>query len=434
MLMKSQKVFIVVLAVMATASALAGIRTDVQMRRAANRVLKSSQPLEQVAYYPGMALYRQAGGGFAIVSSDDNEPVVLAYSTNSTLSLSDDNPGFNWWLNATRKVMLQQQPRRETTKPDPSRFPTSVQPLLTTTWGQREPLKFMCPFDTYVSDLSQYGTYTPDAGHYSVGCGPLAMAQYMNYYKFPKHGMGEESVTVKYDQGDVTVHVDFEQATYDWDNMIDDYQGDYTREQGMAVAQLCYHCGVAAQTTWNSLGGGTTDQRIVEAFAKHFNYNDTAHYVPRSRYDEPTWMEMIYSMLSSGNPILYSAKDINIPAGIIAGHNFIIDGYDENGLVHVNWGWYGVENGYFDIALLNVLQYTYDDWQAMYVGLYPNREHLPGDVNDDGKMGIDDVTDLIDLLLAGNSAGNDQADVDADGRISIEDVTTLIDFLLSGNK
>lgn len=434
MLMKSLKYFIVVLAAMVAASALAGVRTDVQMRRAATRVLKSSRPLEQVAYYPGMALYRQAGGGFAIVSSDDNSPAVLAYSTNSTLSLSDDNPGFNWWLNATRKVMLQQQPRRETTKPDPSRFPTSVQPLLTTTWGQREPFKFMCPFDTYVSDLSQYGTYTPDAGHYSVGCGPLAMAQYMNYYKFPKHGMGEASVTVKYDQGNVTVHVDFEQATYDWDNMIDDYQGDYTREQGMAVAQLCYHCGVAAQTTWNSLGGGTTDQRIIEAFTKHFNYNDTAHYVPRSRYDEPTWMEMIYSMLSSGNPILYSAKDINIPAGIIAGHNFIIDGYDENGLVHVNWGWYGVENGYFDIALLNVLQYTYDDWQAMYVGLYPNREHLPGDVNDDGKVGIDDVTDLIDLLLAGNSAGNDQADVDADGRISIEDVTTLIDFLLSGNK
>ncbi len=432
--MRLLKFLIVVLAVMATASALAGVRTDVQMRRAATRVLKSSRPLEQVAYYPGMALYRQAGGGFAIISSDDNAPAVLAYSTNSTLNLSDDNPGFNWWLNATRKVMLQQQPRRQTTKPDPSRFPTSVQPLLTTTWGQREPFKFMCPFDTYVSDLSQYGTYTPDAGHYSVGCGPLAMAQYMNYYKFPKHGMGEESVTGKYDQGDVTVHVDFEQATYDWDNMIDDYQGDYTREQGMAVAQLCYHCGVAAQTTWNSLGGGTNDQRIVEAFTKHFNYNDTAHYVPRSRYDEPTWMEMIYSMLSSGNPILYSAKDINIVEGIIAGHNFIIDGYDENGLVHVNWGWYGVENGYFDVALLNVLQYTYDDWQAMYVGLYPNREHLSGDVNDDGKLGIDDVTDLIDILLAGNSASNDYADVDADSRVSIEDVTTLIDFLLSGNK
>ena len=92
-----------------------------------------------------------------------------------------------------------------------------------------------------------------------------------------------------------------------------------------------------------------------------------------------------------------------------------------------------MENGYFDIALLNVLQYTYDDWQAMYVGLYPNREQLTGDVNGDGKVGIDDVTDLIDLLLTGNTAGNDSADVNADGRVTIEDVTTLIDYLLTGN-
>ena len=431
--MKTLKYYIVVLSVMATASALAGVRTDVQMRSAASRVLKSSEPLEQVACYPGMALYRQADGGFAIVSSDDQKPAVLAYSLDGELNLSDDNPGFNWWLNATREVMLLHQPSRETTKPDPDRFPTSVQPLLTTTWGQREPFKFMCPFDSYVSDFSQYGTYTPDSGHYSVGCGPLAMAQYLYFYKFPKHGTGEESVTVAYDQGDVILHVDFEQATYDWDNMINDYQGDYTDEQGLAVATLCYHCGVAAKTTWNRLGGGTNDERILEAFIQHFNYNDTAHYVPRSRYDEPTWMEMIYGMLSSGNPILYSAKDINLELGIIAGHNFILDGYDENGLVHVNWGWYGLENGYFDVALLNVLQYTYDDWQAMYVGLYPNREAIPGDVNGDGNVTIDDVTKLIDILLTDDSSDNDNADVNADGRISIDDVTALIDYLLSGN-
>lgn len=432
--MKSLKYLIVVLAAMTAGSAWGDSRTDVQMRAAASRVLKSSRPLEQVAFYPGIALYRQAGGGFAIVASDDNKPAVLAYSRVGTLDLSDDNPGFNWWLNATRKVLLRHEPQRETTKPDPNLFPTQVQPLLTTTWGQREPFKFMCPFDTYVADQSLYGTYTPDRGHYAVGCGPLAMAQYMYYYKFPKHGKGEESVTVKYLQGDVIVHVDFEQANYDWENMIDDYQGEYTDEQGAAVAQLCYHCGVAAQTTWNSLGGGTTDARIIEAFTKHFNYNDTANYIPRSRYDEPTWMKMIYSMLSSGNPILYSAKDINIVEGIIAGHNFILDGYDENGLVHVNWGWYGQENGYFDIATLAVLQYTYDDWQAMYVGLYPNREHLQGDVNDDGEVDINDVTLLINIILTGNAAYAENNDVNNDGNVDISDVTTLIKYLLTGER
>ena len=80
-----------------------------------------------------------------------------------------------------------------------------------------------------------------------------------------------------------------------------------------------------------------------------------------------------------------------------------------------------------------MLQYTYDDWQAMYVGLYPNREHLRGDVNDDGKVNIDDVTELINLLLTGNAAGSDYADINGDGRVSIDDVTALINYLLSGN-
>lgn len=326
--------------------------------------------------------------------------------------------------------MIQSVPRLGTTKPDPTRFAAAVPPLLTTMWGQREPFKFMCPFDQYVQDVSLYGTYTPESGHYSVGCGPLAMAQYMNFYKFPSHGVGEESVTVRYDEGNVTLHVDFESSSYDWNQMIDDYQGEYTSRQGMAVARLCYDCGVAAQTTWNSLGGGTNDERILNAFINHFNYNDTAHYIPRSRYDEPTWMEYVYSILSSGTPILYSAKDINLEQGIIAGHNFIIDGYDENGLVHVNWGWYGFENGYFDIALLNVLQYTYDDWQAMYVGLYPNRETLVGDVDQNGKVNIADVTALIDIILYDQLSTT--ADVDHDGRITIADVTALIDKILLG--
>lgn len=413
-----------------TVSACYGASTDKTMRDVARHALNTTRPLERAAYYPGMAVYLQPGGGFAIVSSDE-KPRVLAYSPTGQLDLSHLNSGFNWWLNATRKVMLQSAPKRETTKPDPSRFATAVQPLLTTMWGQREPFKFMCPFDKYVQDFSHYGTYTPDSGHYSVGCGPLAMAQYLNFYKFPKHGVGEESVTVKYNEGNVKLTVDFESLTYEWDQMIDNYEGEYTARQGMAVARLCYDCGVAAQTTWNSLGGGTTDERILNAFIYHFNYNDTAHYIPRSRYDEPTWMEYIYSILSSGNPILYSAKDINLELGIIAGHNFIIDGYDENGLVHVNWGWYGIENGYFDIALLNVREYTYDDWQAMYIGLYPNRETLVGDVDQDGVITIADATELIDIIF--NKKQSAAADVDHDGNITIADVTTLIDMILSGN-
>ena len=58
-------------------------------------------------------------------------------------------------------------------------------------------------------------------------------------------------------------------------------------------------------------------------------------------------------------------------------------------------------------------------------------ETLNGDVNDDGKVNIEDVTDLIDMLLSGSEAPA-TADVNGDGKVSIEDVTDLIDMLLRG--
>ena len=64
----------------------------------------------------------------------------------------------------------------------------------------------------------------------------------------------------------------------------------------------------------------------------------------------------------------------------------------------------------------------------------PTPDIIPGDVNSDGKVNIDDVTDLIDYLLgiAGDNLP-EAADVDKDGKVNIDDVTTLIDMLL-GNK
>ena len=58
-----------------------------------------------------------------------------------------------------------------------------------------------------------------------------------------------------------------------------------------------------------------------------------------------------------------------------------------------------------------------------------------GDVDMDGKVGIADVTALIDYILSKDATGIslDAADVDLDGVISIADVTSLIDFILSGS-
>ncbi len=54
-----------------------------------------------------------------------------------------------------------------------------------------------------------------------------------------------------------------------------------------------------------------------------------------------------------------------------------------------------------------------------------------GDVDDDGEIGISDVSALVDYLLdTSNTINLANADVDEDGEIGISDVSALVDMLL----
>ena len=65
-------------------------------------------------------------------------------------------------------------------------------------------------------------------------------------------------------------------------------------------------------------------------------------------YDnEEHFLSIIQEDLLAGRPILVGGKT---EKG--AGHSFICDGIDEDGLLHINWGWAGANNGYFEITNL----------------------------------------------------------------------------------
>jgi len=80
-------------------------------------------------------------------------------------------------------------------------------------------------------------------------------------------------------------------------------------------------------------------------------------------------MQMIYKELNEYGPIYYSG--INPSSG---GHAFVLEGYDETGLVRINWGWGGSSNGLFDIALLNPSGSQYSAEQQMILKLDPSVE------------------------------------------------------------
>lgn len=430
--------FILLMAAIIAMPAWSGPRDKQAMRDAAVRVLtanghrlNAASNIQELRSTEAYSIYGYPGGeGFAMIAVDDHLPAVLAVSESALESGDGKNPGFEWYCASVEKVsrlLTQQDKHFTTTLPDPDKYPAKVEALIKTKWGQDAPFYFCCPTST--GEICT--DYRPDVEHCAVGCVATALAQIAYYYRYPAHAaatcnfmIGSQAATASFD------------ATYDWDNMLEDYGGEYTEAQGRAVALLSYHCGLISQMDYAYDSSGSSNMAGLYGAQQVFGYSKEARTVVRSDYSEPAWMDMVYNELSQHRPLYYQGVHANFDpsqgAMGVAGHSFIIDGYNEQGLVHVNWGWYGNHDGFFDIALLDVRGLQFDDYQDMVLGFIPDRPNtLLGDVDGDGVVSISDVTTLIDMLLNGDTAGHPEADVDGDGKVSISDVTDLIDLLLS---
>lgn len=289
------------------------------------------------AYY---VFLNGADKGFTIVSGDDRLPAIVGYSDHGTLSKDKMPEALAAFLDmysdmakdvvagdkSANAAVAEAEALRQT-----KTFKT-VAPLLgNIKWTQDKPFNDLCP----IYD----GT-----NHSAVGCVATAMAQVMAYWKYPKALCADipAYVTKSYE-----IHVDGikKGETYDWDNMLDNYNGDYTSEQAAAVAKLSYHCGVAVTMDYGYSSGSNVYAPI---FVKYFGYDpDLATDLVRDLFTLDEWTSIIDRELEAGRPIVYGGQSSG------GGHQFVCDGSDGNGLYHINWGWGGYQNGYFDITILN---------------------------------------------------------------------------------
>ena len=78
---------------------------------------------------------------------------------------------------------------------------------------------------------------------------------------------------------------------------------------------------------------------------------------------------MVYRQIHEGIPVIYGGSDSDY-----SGHEFVLDGYDEEGAVHINWGWNGAEDGYFDLQTLTLYSfYDFSYYQDMLIRCTPHR-------------------------------------------------------------
>lgn len=281
--------------------------------------------------------------GFAIVSGDDDMPEIVGYADHGTYDANNMPAAMAAFLNnyrATIEAMKQGNAsaikniaEAKALRANNTRATTAVSPLLgDIKWNQSEPYNNMCPkYDG--TNLS------------ATGCVATAMAQVMMYWKYPKELKADINEYETYTHK-LTIAGELKGQKYDWDNMLPTYtNNNYTQTQADAVAKLMLHCGKAVEMDYGEeSGANVTPGRL----AKYFGYDsDLMLDLMRSCFTLAEWTAIIDKELQAKRPILYSGRTTN------GGHQFVCDGSDGNGLYHINWGWGGYQDGYFDITILN---------------------------------------------------------------------------------
>lgn len=329
-------------------AALLGVTIDQKaMTKARKQGDKGEMNLSQQSYY----VFPNANSkGFTIVSGDDRLPEIVGYSSQGSYDENNLPEGFVSFMKAYQnlynKVNLGDAEALKNlaeikawrNKKNASAASTSaVAPLLgNIEWDQTSPYNNMCP---------KY-----DSVHVAAtGCVATAMAQVMAYYKYPKQLKADIPGYVNRWNG-IPMEIPTitqEEDIYDWDNMLPKYnkEANATQQQKDAVAKLMYHCGAAVRMSYGPESGAAVSSSKL---AKYFGYDaDLMMDLSRSSFTLDKWMQIIDTELAAGRPVLYGGQSSE------NGHQFICDGKDENGLYHINWGWSGNQNAYFDLSILN---------------------------------------------------------------------------------
>lgn len=132
------------------------------------------------------------------------------------------------------------------------------------------------------------------------------------------------------------------------------------------------YCSTAARA---DLGPGETAAYSPEyTFKKYFGYGNGARKVFQSDVVSDIWKELIYNELDEHRPFIGMGANSNGEKR----HAYVVDGYDTNGLLSVNWGWYGSYDGFYNMMLTNPGPGVYS-LSEMVIGISPEDIQLEFD-------------------------------------------------------
>ena len=277
---------------------------------------RSSQANEQPAYY---IFTNPNDKKFVIISGESKLNELVGYGDKMIENPNDQPPYFKLFLKEYERVVKEVRTKATTTTPHRP-IKRKVEPLLTCKWSQYDPFNKYTPLSN--------GQHTP------TGCVATATAQVMFYNKWPKNRPQDYIASTGDDAK--------KSATYWWDEMKNTTNEMRTEQSQQAVGVLMYDIGKAVHMRYYIKGSDSNLQRACNALRDKFDY--TVRYLDKNFLPANEFLNEVMQEISDGYPVL-----------VVGGpHAFVYDGYDEQGLIHTNWGWGGENDGYFDINIVTL--------------------------------------------------------------------------------
>lgn len=273
-------------------------------------------------------VYQKQNNGFVIIGQNNNNFAVLGYSPSGQFDIKTIPP----------QLMSLLKSYEDSVRISNHSLVSKATPVMT-------PL-----LDEAGVKLNQFNH--EEVGYCPTGCVATAFTQIMSYYKFPEKGSGSHCYNEpEYGQ----LCADFANTIYNWDNPT---EHDYMK--------LSFHVGIAIDMNYcrDQYGSAPAaygfEKSIQKYFKYYFNYGCNESFFICNELDNkrPVYIEL------PGTP----------------GHAMVLDGYDTDGLFHINFGWGGLFNGYY---ALNTSERIYTEYEfgtnifnPLFMTPYPLKTNL----------------------------------------------------------
>ena len=216
--------------------------------------------------------------------------------------------------------------------------PVGVKPLLgDINYGQTGPYNAYFPKEKYGDKDSTC----------LVGCGPVALAEVLSYYKYPEKPVGKGTLKLS---GGKSMEVNMKDAPFSWDGS----------KKAVAALMLCAAASVNAEIAPD----GTSSQLVdfKPALMTNWGFSTKCSYLVKE--PDKTMIKMVYDDLNAKRPVIVAD----------ASHIFVIDGYDQD-FLHLNLGWGGYCNGYYRAIIVESDKKRQLPFDELLAGIAPKGDN-----------------------------------------------------------